>query len=476
LEFYSYDRYTYKDTVDENGNVDFGAADYNRGKESEKYKRKKYKCVYKVKWIVGTDKAYDFGLAYDQKRSNLPQKRWDTELSFKFIAMNFYEMKAQSIMDRVIPLIDSYQLKVYKLQNFQNRSVPSGWWIDLDALESVAMSKGGADMNAKEILGMFFETGVLLGRSVNDDGTPKGNNWKPVIPIANTVADEMRAFVEGMLQDLAEIERMTGYNAITAGNPNPKTLVPGYELANESTNDALYPLAAAETNLTERLAYDVLRRTQQALKKGAVEGYARALNSNAITIMSISPDISAREYGLMLQKRSTEQEKAMLMQAMQPDIANGYLDSVDAGTLIYTHNVKQAFQIWGFKVKRAKELMQQREMEKIQLNNEGAKEAAMIAQQAAAEQQQLKMQFDMSMKQMELQAEVEKERLKLDYQYRMNVESNMTKLQISDQDNEGRVGSAAIQGEAKQISQQIAAQATIEAARMKKETGGNEKK
>jgi hypothetical protein len=82
----------------------------------------------------------------------------------------------------------------------------------------------------------------------------------------------------------------------------------------------------------------------------------------------------------------------------------------------------------------------------------------------------------MAMKQMELQAEIEKERLKLDYQYRMNSESNMTKIAISEQDNEGRVGSAVVQGDAKTTSQQIAAQATIEAARMKKETGGNEKK
>jgi hypothetical protein len=476
LEFYSYDRYSYKDTTDENGNIDFGSADYNRGKESEKYKRKKFKCVYKVKWIVGTDKAYDFGLAYDQKRSNLPQKKWDTELSFKFIAMNLYEMKAQGMMERVIPNIDEYQLTRYKLQNFKNRLVPSGWWIDLDAMESVALSKGGASMSPKELLTMFFETGVLVGRSVNEDGTPKGNNWKPVIPIENSVANELAMLVQDLQFSLSEIERMTGYNQITAGNPNPKTLVPGYEMANESTNDALYPLAAAETNLTERLAYDVLRRTQQALKKGAVEGYALAININALTIMSISPDISLREYGIMLQKKTTEPEKMMLLQAMQEDIRAGFLDSSDSVTLINTHNVKQAEMIWSYKVKRNKEMMQQQEMQKIELNNQGAKEAAMIAQQAASEQQQMKMQFDMAMKQMELQAEIEKERLKLDYQYRMNTESNMTKLQISDQDNEGRVGSAAIQGEAKQISQQIAAQATIEAARMKKETGGNEKK
>lgn len=476
IEFYSYDRFSYKDTVDENGNLDFGAADYNRGAESTKYKRKRYKCVYKCKWILGTDRGYDFGLAYDQKRSNIPQKRWDTELSFKFIATNFYEMKAQGMMERVIPFLDEYQLTRYKLQNFKNRLVPSGWWIDLDAMESVALSKGAKAMSPKDLLTMFFETGVLVGRSVNADGTPKGNNWKPVIPIENSVANELAMLVQDLQFNLSEIERMTGYNAITAGNPNPKTLVPGYELANESTQDALYPMAAAETNLTERLAYDVLRRTQQALKKGSVEGYALALNINALKVMQISPDISLREYGIMLQKKTTEQEKAMLLQAMQQDIAQGTLDSSDAVMLINTHNVKQAQMIWSYKVKRNKELMQQQEMQKIQLNNEGAKEAAMIAQQAAAEQEQAKMQFELAKLQMTLDADLQKEQMKLDYQYRMNSESNMTKLQISDQDNEGRVGSAAIQGEAKQVSQQIASQATIEAARMKKETAGNEKK
>lgn len=476
IEFYSYDRMSYRNTTDEAGNSDFRKANYGRGKESDKYIQKSYKMVYRCKWVIGTDKCYDWGLAYDQKRSNEPKDRWNTRLSFEFVAMNFYEMTAQSIMDRVIPYIDKLQLAEYKLQNAINRYVPAGWWIDLEALENVALSKGGKNMSPKELLQMYFETGILMGRSKDAQGNPMQANWKPVIPISNTDANDLIVFHNDIQYSLQMIQTMTGYNAITEGNPNPKTLVPGYEIANESTNDALYPLASSETLLSEKLAYDVLRRTQQAIKKGGVSGYAKALNINMLRVIQISPDISLREYGILLEKKSTEQEKMMLLQAMQQDIANGLLDSSDAVMLINTHNVKQAQMIWSYRVKRAKEMMQQQEMEKIRLNNEGAKEAAMIAQQQAAMLEQQRMEFELTKEQMKYEFELNKLQMQLQANAGMNTENNMTKLEIADVDRDGRVGSASVQGQAKMTSQQIAANAQVEAARLKKESGGNEKK
>jgi hypothetical protein len=331
-------------------------------------------------------------------------------------------------------------------------------------------------MAPKELLQMYFETGVLMGRSKDAAGNPMAANWKPVIPISNTDANDLIVFHNDIRYALEMIQTLTGYNQITEGNPNPKTLVPGYELANESTNDALYPLAAAETLLSEKLAYDVLKRTQQGVKKGGISGYSKALNVNMLRVIEISPDISAREYGIMLEKKSTEQEKAMLLQAMQQDIANGFLDSSDAVLLVNTHNVKQAQMIWAYRVKRAKEMLQQQEIQKIQLNNEGAKEAAMIAQQQAAELEQQKMQFEMQKLQMNYQYELQKLQMELSAKASMNTENNLTKLEVADVDNDGRVGSASVQGQAKMTAQQIAAQAQIESAKLKKESGGNEKK
>lgn len=53
-------------------------------------------------------------------------------------------------------------------------------------------------------------------------------NTQPVIPMANTAASELAMFYQDLLNTVMSIEKMTGYNDITSGNPNPKTLVPGY--------------------------------------------------------------------------------------------------------------------------------------------------------------------------------------------------------------------------------------------------------
>ena len=181
-------------------------------------------------------------MCYDQKRSPNDKKKAQTKLSYHLSAYNFYEMKAQGFMERLVPYLDDYQLTMLKIQNFKNRAVPSGWWINLDALENVALTKGGASMQPKELLQMFFETGVLVGRSLDAAGNPLAGNVQPVIPIENTAASELQMFYQDLINTISMVEKMTGYNDITSGNPNPKTLVPGYQLANQSTNDALFLL------------------------------------------------------------------------------------------------------------------------------------------------------------------------------------------------------------------------------------------
>lgn len=449
IEFYSYDDYNYKMSVNAEGNLDFRRADYNRGKVAkDKYNRKCVKAVYKCKWIVGTDFCYDFGLAYDQKRSANPKKKAQTSLSYKFYAYNFYEMKAQGVMERLIPYLDDYQLTIYKIQNFKNRAVPSGWWIDLDALENVALNKGGKNMTPKQLLQMFMDTGILAGRSRTASGEPMGPNWKPVIPIENTAASELAMFYQDLIMTIQQIESTTGYNAITSGDPNPKTLSPGYETANISTDDSLYPLSVGEAWLTEKLAADVLCRMQQGVKKGDIEGmipYKGALNSNALTFMKVSPDIAGREYGIMLQEESTDAERQWLLQLMQGDVVNGFLDSSDAVLIVNTHNVKQAQTIWAYRVKKSKQQMQNDKMQQIQQQNVGAQQAAQIAQQTQLQVLQMELQSKERIKQMEINGDLQKEQIKQGSTLQGIREQNLTKEIVADKT-----------GTAKVISQHVA--------------------
>jgi hypothetical protein len=456
IEFFTYNDNVYRTAPDSNGNNDFRKADYGRGKKSDKYTRKRIQYVYKCKWIVGSDKCYDWGMCYDQKRSVDVKDKAKTKLSYTFCAYNFYEMNAQGIMERLIPYIDDYQLTMLKIQNFKNRAVPSGWWINLDALENVALTKGGATMQPKELLKMFFETGVLVGRSLDAAGQPMFQNTQPVIPIDNTAASELQMFYQDLLNTVMAIEKMTGYNDITSGNPNPKTLVPGYELAQQATSDALYPLAWAEKYISVRLAEDVFCRMQQGIRKGKVSGYAPykgALGNNTIRFIELDGGISLREHGIELQEATTEKEKEWIFMQIQADIQNGFLDVSDAIMVINTQNAKQAMSILAYRVKKAKDTANKQKMAEIQAQNEGTQQAAMIAQQGAMQVLQLELQAKVQINRDTIDGELEKERIRVESAERIATQSNQTKL---------AVGQDA--GDAKMLTQHIANQKETSAA------------
>lgn len=456
IEFYTWNEMTFTDRVDSNGNPVFKQEKSGRGDvNNARYKRKRIQYVYKCKWIVGTDKVYDWGMAFDQKRSSNITKVAETKLSYKFIAYNFYQMKAQGFMERLCPYLDEYQLTILKIQNFKNRAVPSGWWIDFDALENVALKKGGADMKPHDLLQMFFETGVLAGRSKTASGEPQSPNWKPVIPIENTAASELAMFYQDLVQIISTIERMTGYNDITSGNPNPKTLVPGYQMAQQSTTDALYPMAYAEEALSLSMAEDVLCRMKQGVIKGGISGYAPALNGNLLRIIQVNAEISLRDYGIELEKKTSDDQKMWLLQQMQGDIANGYLNTSDAVLLVNTKNVKQAQSIWAYRVKKEKEKMQIYEMEKIKANNEGAKQAAEITQQGQMQQLQMEIDLKLKLKEMEVYMELEKKRMEVEGQRMNTQETNAIKLEVQRTANDGKVITQHVSNQGKQQQQAV---------------------
>jgi len=459
IKFYTYNTETYTNRVDANGNLVFRKEKYGRGEDDNpRYIRKRIQYVYKCKWIVGTDKCYDYGMCYDQPRSNDPRKKSLTRLPYTFFAYNFYQMKAQGFMERLIPYLDDYQLTMLKIQNFKNRAVPSGWWINLDMLENVALNKGGANMEPKDLLQMFFQTGVLVGRSTDAAGNPLTGNIQPVIPISNTAASELQMLYQDLLNTVMAIEKMTGYNMVTSGNPNPKMLTSGYEAAEQSTDDALYPLAFAEEYISLKLAESTLQRMQQGVKKGKIDGYAPyqgALNSNTLRYMAVNPDIAIREYGIMLQKRSSEQEKMWVMQQVQGDIANGFLDTSDAILIINTHNAKEAMQILAYRVKKAKQAMNDQKMAELQSTNNTNLQAAQMAQQTQMQTLQLQLQTNMQMERDKLTAELQREQMKIEADVAIRKYEIELKYAMNDRQVQGKENAAQITGNAKIASTHI---------------------
>jgi hypothetical protein len=438
MQFYSYNELNFESNVNRRGNTMFNEVEWERrNNKKNKYLRKKIKVVYEIKWVIGTDYAYDFRLKKDMKRANDPKKMADTTLDYKFFAPNFYEMRTLSMMERLVPLADEYQMTIYRIQNFINRMVPNGWWVDLDALENVALNKGGENMKPVDLLQMFFETGVLVGRSKDIMGD--NVNYKPIIPIDNNAYNQLQALYEHLQLSVAQMQSIIGLNELTDGStPNPKMLNGVASMAVQSTNNSLFQIQFGERHLLKSLAEDMLMLSKQAVKKGDLEGFARSLNSNTLQFIKTSDDLPLRDHGIMLDEMPTDDQKQMLLMQIQQDQAQGLLDTADALYILNVYNVKQAQQMLAYKVRKNREAQQKAEMAKIQENNQGAQQAAMVAEQAKQQtlqlEWQLKTQYMMQEKQMDMQIKQQELQLK----YGMNQENNQTKIATTVMQNESK--------------------------------------
>jgi len=426
IEFFSYNDYDYKIGKDTRGNTRFSTESYQE-KPSAKTTRKRIKVVYCCKWVIGTEYAYDFYMKEDMKRAVDPKKKADTQLSFRFIAQNFYEMHALGMMERLVPLIDEYQLDIYHIQNISNRIVPNGWWIDLDALENVALNKGGENMKPLDLIQMFMETGVLVGRS---QGVMGDNvNYKPIIPIQNSIASELVALFQKMEITMNQIQAMIGLNDITdASTPNPKLLNGVATMMDQGTNNSLYPMIAAKKHLMTQLANDVLIRIQQGLKKGGVSGYAPALNTNTLKFIQVSETLYLRDYGIMLEEKPTDEQKQMLMQQMQFDIQNGFLDTSDAFYIMNVYNIKQAQQMLSYKAKRNKQAIEQAKQQQAMQAEQARAQTAQVSGQMAMQLEAQKHQGAMELQQLKGQQAMEELRLKMSVTAQVAEQTNQVKM------------------------------------------------
>ena len=421
-EWKTYNTSVKEQNIDANGNVAFSNAKYSKkdsdkkitikGEEKPKYISKTIEVVYRCKWIIGTEYCYDYGLAKDQPRSTDPKKAAKTELSYSFYAPDFHEMRTLSIMEQLIPMADEYQLLVYKVQNLNNRMMPFGWAIDLDAIEDIALGKGGAALKPSEVLDMFFQSQLLVYRRKDLGGN--NVNWKPIEVIQTSFAQEMVALYQHMASIIAQIRDISGLNELTDGSTASQDRMPNQLIqANmESANNALFGIIDAEKCLLEKLAISCFRKLQIALKNGDYGGYINAIGGNSVKLIKVSPDLALHEFAISCEVKPTDEHKQFLLNLMQENIAQGFLDLSDALIIIDMYSTRKAYQLLAYKVKKNKAMMQQNSMQLQAQNAQVQMQSAQAAEQMKQQTAALQHQFDMEKEKLVIEGQLAVQELK----------------------------------------------------------------
>lgn len=420
------------------------------GVELPKYFSKKVECWYKIKWIIGTDLYYDHGKVEQQKR---PKNALQTsECSYHFQAVNFSEMTAQGMVERLKDIVDEYQLTVYKIQDFKNKWLPYLIEIDLDALEAVAMGKGGTTWTPQKVLDLAFQTRALVVRKKDISGI--NVNYKAVDIHQTGMAAELQPLMLDLGRLLQEMNDVTGLNPVTDSTGSGERKLKSTALLDQqATNNALSPLMFAEKMLFESLSRGCILRLIQAVKAGKVEGIMTALGGNTVKFIQVSPDIGLYSWGIKIQDIPTDDDVQLIMEQMGLGQAKDLFRPQDIFIIKSLDNLKQMEQMIGHLYEKRVKEQRAYEERKITLANEGNQQTAVVSEQAKQQTLQLEYQLKMQLEQLVWQKEDALLTKKLQAEAR-----NADVGAIS------RVEASNVQAQAKVTSQVLASDSEIEKA------------
>lgn len=436
IEFFSVNEMVYEQRVDRRGNQVYARAKYeDRNKRKDKFERVAYKVVYKGKYIIDTNFIFDHGLCTDMKRAK--SSLMDTKMSYHLFAPEFWDMKSVGMMEQIIPIADAIQIAWYRLQNVINQSRPKGIMIEMGALEDIPLGAGGKKMTPMKVLDLYSKTGTLVYRKMDAQG--RQTNYRPIEELENGLGRDAMNYWQLIQNHIQMLRDITGMNEMTDGStPDPRTLTTVAKLAYEGTNNALANIVGGEKKLLEALSNDIILRLQDVAQMGEVKGYVRALGGNTMKFFKMSSNVALYEFGIFLEDKPTDDQRAMLMQQVQAGQAGGLLDIEDAIIIQNTDNLKVAQQLLAYKIRKRKQEEEEKAMRMQQMNAEVQMQSAQAAEQA--KQQTIQVEGQVKAQIIQVEKELEAKLLEMKYQYELMLEEMRQggKIKAKKEENKGK--------------------------------------
>lgn len=409
-------------------------------KSPNKIGEKTIENIYCGKWVVGTDIMFDYGKKRNMKRDALNEAC--VKSSYHITACDFYDMTTTSRAEELTPYADAIQMAVYKLSNALNRAVPSGFNINLDALEAVDLGAGGANgkMTPSDLLDLYVQRGVLVSRTISLDGgksLPKAIEMLP-----SSVGSDVVEFRNTIIENRQGMRESLGLNDLTDGStPNPKTLTEIAKAATAGTNNALGDLFKMQRKLYQSLTESIIIRSQDIIKYGNDKYLVNALGAGSIKLLKNIKDIGKYIYSVAIEDNPSQDDLLSFQNQLAIAQTNKEVTIADVMMLDNIDNLKQKQAYLTYAVGKNIALQQKQALEREQMNGQIQVQSAEAAE--AARQQTL---------QIEYQLKTEYELTKIAAEKDKDVTIENVRLEGKRIDATGRVESAAEQAEGRDIA------------------------
>lgn len=303
----------WKDIQDKGGSVE----SYNKKNPGSEVMRYCIDNQYQALYVIGTKHVVNYGKSKDMLKN-------ESSLGKTVGPYCIYKLK-KCIMESIIPTLDNIQINWLQYQHHAAKSRPAGLDIEFSALQDISLDgAGGARMKPKDVLRLYFETGILLWRRKGADG--QNSNWRPIQEMQNGMSPAMTAHFQNVLNDINLLRDQVGLNEMTdASTPNSEMGKAVAMMASGGTDDALRSIFVAFDQLNLGTHERMVMHVSGMAATGLAPEYTEALGLRSMAVMGLLSDLTHHQLGCYLLKLPSPEIKARIAMYVQEGIKTGWL-------------------------------------------------------------------------------------------------------------------------------------------------------
>lgn len=250
-------------------------------------------------------------------------------------------IRFDSMVDRAKPILDEIQKDWYKFQQLKMELRPNTAEIDVDSLNNVVLN--GAKVLPQDILDLFFGRGLLLKRTLNDDGE--------MLPKAITennggINNSALQFLSGELaNNLQRLRQLLGINELRDGTtrPNTKTSATVQKLLLASSNNSTNHIVNASFNISLQMAESVSLRLYDVLTTPALKDmYMNIIGSGNVELLDAIKLLPMRKFGIYFDFKPDNEERIALEQSLVNSYTRGEINVAQYNKARQIRNSKSA--------------------------------------------------------------------------------------------------------------------------------------
>merc|ERR1712078_605096 len=355
--------------------------------------------VYEGVLILGTDYILKW-----QKATNMIRPTNNINkvmMNYVVSAPRMYKGNITSLVSKMTAYADLIQLTHLKLQQAIQRMAPSGVYVDADGLAEIDLGNG-TNYNPQEALNLYFQTGSIIGRSMNADGDMNPGKV-PIQELPGGGGQQSQLLIQAYNYYLNMIRDVTGLNEARDGSdPDPYALVGVQKLAAANSNTATRHILHSSLYLTISLAEAISIRIKDVLEYHPQrEVFIKSLGRFTVGALREVENLHLHEFGIFLELDPDQEEKQLVENNLQIAISKDQIQIEDTIDIRQIKNIKLANQL--LKVRKAKKIAldQERAERNIAAQSQANAQAAQAAELAKAQAESIKLDAKIKMAQEE---------------------------------------------------------------------------